>query len=229
MRKLNKLDKPQILVDNAVLWTQEYCDCLKEGKTPSKEIATRYNEDSIKSTLEKETHEKCAYCESKMKHISYGDIEHILPKNKDARPDLYVEWSNLTLACEQCNRSGKRMYYNPELPLINPYLDEPSEHLIDMGPIIMPVIGDDRAYVTKEKLKLNRAALVECRNERISSVENLLNAWKKEPRTEIKNILEEQLHNEYSEDKEFTSTVKSYLRQMGFPIKDKQDEKETEV
>lgn len=229
MRKLNKLDKPQILVDNAVLWTQEYCDCLKEGKTPSKEIATRYNEDSIKSTLEKETHEKCVYCESKIKHISYGDIEHILPKNKDARPDLYVEWSNLTLACEQCNRSGKRMYYNPELPLINPYMDEPSEHLIDMGPIIMPVIGDDRAYVTKEKLKLNRAALVERRNERIISVENLLNAWKKEPRTEIKNILEEQLHNEYSEDKEFTSTVKSYLRQMGFPIKEKQDEKETVV
>ena len=35
-----------------------------------------------------ETHGKCAYCESKIKHIDYGDIEHILPKNKNARPDL---------------------------------------------------------------------------------------------------------------------------------------------
>lgn len=220
MRKLNKLDKPQILVDNAVLWTQEYCDCLKEGKIPSKEIATRYNEESIKATLEKETYEKCAYCESKIKHISYGDIEHILPKNKDARPDLYVEWSNLTLACEQCNRSGKRKYYSLELPLINPYIDEPDEHLIDMGPIIMPFIGDDRAYVTREVLKLNRPALVERRNERIMSVEKLLNAWKKEKQVSMKNIIEEQLHDEYAADKEFSSTIKSYLFQMGFPIKE---------
>lgn len=125
MRKIRKLKKPQILVINATKWTQEYCSCLSAGQKPSDKIATRYQDSTIKATLEQETHEKCVYCESKIKHISYGDIEHILPKNKDARPDLYVEWDNLTLACEQCNRSGKRMYYNPQLPLINPYVDNP--------------------------------------------------------------------------------------------------------
>lgn len=211
MRKLTKLGKPQILIDNADIWTKEYCDCLRAGKSPSKEISTRYNEDSIKERLERETNGKCAYCESKIKHISYGDIEHILPKNKEARPDLYVEWSNLTLACEQCNRSGKRTYYDPQLLLINPYVDDPDEHFLNMGPLIMPIKGDDRAYITKQVLKLNRSALVEQRTERIESVEVLLNCWEKEERQSVKAILEEQLHNEYSDDKEYTSTIKEYL------------------
>ena len=219
MRKLTKLGKPQILIDNADIWTKEYCDCLRAGKSPSKEISTRYNEDSIKERLERETNGKCAYCESKIKHISYGDIEHILPKNKEARPDLYVEWSNLTLACEQCNRSGKRTYYDPQLLLINPYVDDPDEHFLNMGPLIMPIKGDDRAYIPKLVLKVNRSALVEQRPERIESVEVLLNCWEKEERQSVKAILEEQLHNEYSDDKEYTSTIKEYLRQQGFPVK----------
>ena len=135
MIRIQKTQKPKILVDNAATWTYEYTSCLAAGKEPSKEVSTRYNKPEIKEALEKETHGKCAYCESKIKHISYGDIEHILPKSKNARPDLYVEWSNLALSCEQCNRSGKRTYYDPQLPLINPYSDIPSQHLQDLGSV----------------------------------------------------------------------------------------------
>lgn len=95
MRKIKKTPKPQVLIDHAKEWTTEYCACLNAGNKPSDTVANRYNHPEIKTALEKETHEKCAYCESKIKHISYGDIEHILPKNRDARPDLYVEWANL--------------------------------------------------------------------------------------------------------------------------------------
>ena len=201
MIKIKKSPKPKILIDHAETWTQEYTSCLAAGKKPSDEVATRYNDPTIKKALEKETHGKCAYCESKIKHISYGDIEHILPKNKDARPDLYVEWNNLTLSCEQCNRSGKRTYYDPQLPLINPYTDIPSQHLQDLGPLIMPILGDDRAFVTRNVLKLNRAALVERRTERIAAVERLLQTWAKEKNPTLKSILASQLHDEYSEDK----------------------------
>ena len=213
MRKIKKLKKPQILINNAAKWTQEYCSCLASGKKPSDEITSRYKEPTIKATLEKETHDKCAYCESKIKHITYGDIEHILPKNKDARPDLYVEWTNLTLACEQCNRSGKRTYYNPQLLLIK-------QHFNDIGPLIMPVLGDSRAYVTRNVLKLNRAALVERRIERITLVEPLLILWANEQTDGMKEILEQQLHDEYSEDKEYSSTIKSYLKANGFPVRE---------
>lgn len=220
MIKIKKTPKPQILIDNAVAWTQEYCSYLDAGKKPPAEVATRYNDPTIKEALEKETHGKCAYCESKIKHISYGDIEHIFPKNKNACPQLYVEWTNLTLSCEQCNRSGKRLYYDPKFPLINPYTDNPGQYLQDIGPLIIPILGNDRAIVTEKVLKLNRATLIERRTERIMSVEVLLQSWAKEKNSTIKTLLSEQLHDEYSEDKEFSSTIKSFLSANGFPVKD---------
>ena len=218
MRKLKKLEKPEILIINADAWTQEYCQCLSSGQKPSEAIAAKYKDPTIKAALEQETHGKCAYCESKIKHITYGDIEHILPKNKDARPDLYVDWNNLTLACEQCNRSGKRTYYQPKLPLINPYIDDPDQHFNDIGPLIMPKLGDDRAFVTKNILQLNRAALVERRTEQITLIEPLLISWAKEQNDIIKEVLEQQLHDMYAEEKEFSSTIKAYLRTSGFPV-----------
>lgn len=220
MRKIEKAPKPQVLIDHAKEWTTEYCACLNAGNKPSDTVANRYNHPEIKSALEKETHEKCAYCESKIKHISYGDIEHILPKNKNARPDLYVEWTNLTLSCEQCNRSGKRIYYDPQLPLVNPYADVPEEYLRDIGPLVMPIPGNDRAVVTEKILKLNRPALVELRTEHIMMIEVLLQSWAKEQNPTLKGLLSEQLHDEYDEDKEFSSTIKSFLRANGFPVKD---------
>lgn len=221
MRKIKKLEKPAILIANANKWTKEYCSCLSSGQTPSKEIATRYKDPTIKAKLEQETHGKCAYCESKIKHITYGDIEHILPKNKDARPDLYVEWTNLTLACEQCNRSGKRTYYEPKLLLINPYVDDPEEHFQDLGPLIMSVLCDVRAFVTENVLKLNRSSLVERRIERITQVKWLLSSWAKEKNSTMKEVLEQQLHEEYSEEAEYSSTVKAFLKANKFPVEEK--------
>ena len=216
MIKIKKLPKPQILIEHAAEWTQQYCSQIDLGEKPNDNLASKYNNPIIKDTLEKETYGKCAYCESKIKHVAYGDIEHIFPKTK--RPDLYVEWDNLTLACEQCNRSGKRTYYDPKLPLINPYIDQPEVHLQDIGPLIMPVMYDERADITEKVLKLNRPALIERRTERIKSVELLLRAWSKETNQAVKDMLKEQLCDEVSNDKEFSSTVKGFLISRGFPI-----------
>lgn len=218
MIKLSKLSKPQILVDHASEWTKEYCDCLSNGVKPSSEIANRYNDQEIKSALEMETNGKCAYCESKIKHISYGDIEHILPKNANARPDLYVEWTNLTLACEQCNRSGKRQYYDPAKPLINPYQDNPDDHFQVLGPMMYYQPGDDRAFITENTLKMNRPELITRRSERISSVAQLLFSWESTTEGTIKDILADQLRQEFNPDKEYSCIVKYFLIARGFPI-----------
>ena len=74
MIKISKTAKPQVLIKNAPTWTKEHCDCLKAGKKPSKEIKYRYNHPQIKQALEKETHGKCAYCESKIKQVAYGGV-----------------------------------------------------------------------------------------------------------------------------------------------------------
>lgn len=218
MIKLTKKPKPKILIKNEKKWTQEYCECLSKDIKPSPQIANRYNNPEIKSVLEEETKGKCAYCESKIKHITYGDIEHILPKNKNARPELYVEWTNLTLACEQCNRSGKRTYYDPSKPLINPYKDNPDEHFQALGPMICA--NDERAYITEHILKLNRPELIERRIERISSVEKLLFIWQRTAEGAYKNVLAEQLMQECTRDKEFSFIIKYFLIARGFPVDD---------
>lgn len=218
MIKLKKSKKTQVLIENAQTWTMEYCRNIESNQEATTKLANKYNEPSIKKALEEETHEKCAYCESKFKHVSYGDIEHILPKNKNARPDLYADWDNLTLACEQCNRSGKRTYYNPTLPLINPYVDDPEQYLIDIGPLVMPTPGNERGIITEKILNLNRASLIERRLERIKAVSILLHSWAREKCLPLKQLLADQLHEECSDDKEYSSTVKSYLKQNNFPV-----------
>lgn len=217
MIKLSKDKKPQVLVDNATQWTAEYLACLNANQKPSETIAHRYNNDEIKQALEKETHGKCAYCESKIKHIEYGDIEHILPKKKTARPDLYVEWNNLTLACEVCNRTNKKDYYDPALPLVNPYVDDPDDFFIFLGTIISAKQNNSRAFVTENTLDLNRSELVVQRNEKLKSISTLFYSWNKESDSTIKSVLATQLKKECDVDKEYSAFIKHFLISKGFP------------
>lgn len=216
MIKLIKTQEPDILAHNATRWTKEYLEYLNSGSPKSSEIKKRYNHPTIKEALFKETHDKCAYCESKISHTSFGDIEHIFPKSK--RPELYVKWENLTLACEQCNRTGKKDYYDTELPLINPYIDKPEEHFCELGSFIFPIIGDNRAKITIEIIQLNRSALVERRMERIQQINNLLDSWHKEENKVMKRMLHDELVKECQEEKEYSSTVKAFLLAMKFPF-----------
>ena len=102
---------------------------------------------------------KCAYCESKVQHIDFGDVDHYRPKKKvheDPRtttdtghPGYYwlaYDKLNLLPACGQCNKGrGKGAHFpvlgshsrisetvDAEEPLLlNPYNDKinPLEHL----------------------------------------------------------------------------------------------------
>src|SRR5688572_25480092 len=124
MIRLTKLEKPEILVENEEPWTTEYLEYVAGGRTPPE--PSRYRHGQIKAAIQLETSEKCAYCESKVLHTYFGDVEHILPKSR--LPELVVKWENLTFVCAQCN-NRKRDYYDPEHPLIDPYVDNPEEHL----------------------------------------------------------------------------------------------------
>lgn len=217
MIKLFKGIKPKILEDNAELWTAEYVKCLDSGAKPSEVIAHRYNHTDIKDALERETNGKCAYCESKIKHIEYGDIEHILPKIKSARPDLYVDWDNLTLACEVCNRTYKRDYYDSKNPLVNPYLDNPDEYFLFIGPMITARNNNKRGFLTEETIALNRSELIVRRSERLSSINSLLFSWEHQTNVAIKNVLADQLKTECAADKEYSAFVKQFLIDKGFP------------
>lgn len=218
MIHLTKLDEPKILKDNKHDWTNQYVQLLNLNQKPPEDLKYKYRDSSIKNQILKETHNKCAYCESIVSHVCPGDIEHILPKNKDARPDLYVEWTNLTLACEQCNRPRKKTYYNPVDPLINPYVDNPEDHLMSAGPMIFNKPGDRKGYVTYTILELNRSGLFERRVERINAIKSLTEKWACEENLIIKKLLEDELKKEAAPDKEYSFVVKEYLKNIGITI-----------
>ena len=58
---LQKLPKPQILVDNEADWTSVITTKLAAGQRLTQAEKTRYRHPEIKTVLKNETHGKCAY------------------------------------------------------------------------------------------------------------------------------------------------------------------------
>ena len=145
MIKLEKGDEPVVLAENARRWTRAVVDKMAAGETPTRTEKKRYNHPDIKRALVAETHNKCAYCESKLRHVAYGDIEHIVPKSKN--PAKWFSWNNLTLACDVCNTKKGHSPVDSET-FIDPYAVDPEEKFWQVGPIVYPRPGCDAAALT---------------------------------------------------------------------------------
>jgi uncharacterized protein (TIGR02646 family) len=164
MIHLTKNPAPPILVQQATNWTAELIAAIAAGTKLSDARKRRYNSEDVKQALLLETHGKCAYCESKLRHITYGDIEHIIPKAVD--PSRTYEWNNLTTACDVCNTEK-----SDGEGLVDPYADDPEQiHFRFMGPMVTVIPGSEPAKLSLAVLKLNRAELMEKRKERVQNL-----------------------------------------------------------
>ncbi len=83
----------------------------------------------VKNVLKEMFHGKCAYCESKVTHVTYGAIEHFHPKSK--YPDLTFEWSNLLFSCDVCNDASHKGVQFPLDIHENPLLIDPTDGITD--------------------------------------------------------------------------------------------------
>ena len=147
-----------------------------------------------KDYLKRMFNHKCAYCEAKFEHVSFGDVEHYRPKKKVEGDDKHVGYywlayhlKNLFPSCERCNRGGAKMnkfpvegdayVYGPdgnlddEKPLLlNPYDDYPEEDLKFAPPIEEKPLGtvthlSKRGEVSIRTYLLDREQLNEKRRE----------------------------------------------------------------
>jgi uncharacterized protein (TIGR02646 family) len=209
--KLEKGDEPDVLAKNAANWTNELANLVKDQQAASTYQKGRYNHLEVKAAVIAETHGKCAYCESKILHIDFGDIEHILPKKE--RTDLWFAWENLTLACSICNNT-KRAYFDEELPLLDPYEDECEERLRFFGPLVRSAIGDSSAFMTERILELNREKLVERRTERMDQLRKLLEVVYSAPAA-LRAILIADFMKELANDKEYAAMARTLAKAEG--------------
>ncbi|MFN4297310.1 MAG: HNH endonuclease [Brevundimonas sp.] len=163
MIKLKKSAKPKILEEKGSEWTKTLLQKKAAGEAATATESTRYRHPDIKEALVLETHNKCAYCESKLQHTHHGDVEHIMPKSLQL--DKILEWSNLTLACEKCNQKKSNLDPDAE-KIIDPYAVDPRSHFFFAGPFLH-TLGTPEGISTKVILELDRPELIEMRQERI--------------------------------------------------------------
>lgn len=188
MIQLTRTKKPAVLDQNAQNWTIEYLEAKEiyyisktpENKKTVQNKEKRYNHNEVKTSLKKMFKKKCAFCESRITHVDYGQIEHFKPKSK--YPDLCFEWTNFLLSCSICNgksnKGDKFPLENENGPFINPVDENPVDFFkfeydaITKSFLIFP--KNDRAKTTIKELGLNRDDLVENRTLELSKIINML-------------------------------------------------------
>lgn len=209
MIKLNKLQEPEILRTNKTQWTEDYKTAKSCKSSDLETLKSRYRHPDIKKQILLETSEKCAYCESKIRHIYPGDVEHIKPKSEFE--DNIFEWFNLTLSCGECNRR-KLANYDEDIGVINPYLDEPDDHLSAHGATIFPRPGDDKGKLCCYLFELNRIDLVERRKEQLEKIQLKLDEFVKAENPLLRKLIERQIENLKSPSNEYAMITRAFIK-----------------
>jgi len=181
---------------------------------PAALAAGNYADKKNKDALRKSTFGKCMYCESKMEHNSYSHVEHIKPKSNKKFPELKFVWENLGFSCTCCN-TNKGEKYNEDTPFINPYKDNPEDHLDFLDFYIYPKNGSKRGEYTERELELNRSGLVDDRKERMIIIKRMIKAANITKNDLLRNQAMEEIKNEAKQDKEYSAMVKSLLIAQG--------------
>ena len=143
---------PQVLAENGDAWNEEATEALEAALCAGEEPGYvwkkhRYAHDEVRARLRAMFHEKCAYCESHMGHVSPDHVEHYRPKGavtEDAgHPGYYwlgYSWSNVLLACPRCNAPPGK---GTQFPIRGQRARRPGDPLDAECPLVLDPTGDD--------------------------------------------------------------------------------------
>jgi uncharacterized protein (TIGR02646 family) len=210
MIRIVKPAAPAVLLGQGMEATREMCEAYELASDDFKSGAKDFNgfasaiyaAKDVKDTLLNAQHGKCAFCESFVRHISYGDVEHFRPKSgyrqrptdELKRPGYYwlaYAWANLFFSCQLCNQQFKRNLFplkdgrrrarshthdlSKEVPLIvDPSRLEPANFIEFREERAHAVGGCPEGETTIEVLGLNRSELMEARGRRLQTLKMLL-------------------------------------------------------
>jgi uncharacterized protein (TIGR02646 family) len=142
MIRVKRVAEPKVLKQNATHWSNALSNALhalaalhtmpqaptgqvKQAKKKIASIQKKYRHQEVKDTLVEMFHGKCAYCESSITVITYGQIEHFYPKS--AYPDKTFAWDNLLLSCDKCNNTHHKGTHFPLDSAGQPLLIDPTD------------------------------------------------------------------------------------------------------
>jgi len=182
---------PRILRERGQRTTETNQQAFMNGERTFEFDSSIYGAKSVKNALIQAQQGKCAFCESQVRHIAHGDVEHYRPKGgvRQSEADpldqpgyfwLAYGWENLFFACQLCNQSFKKNLFPLVDPLrrarshlddlaaeqpmlIHPADEEPSAFIGFRDEMAFPIDDEPRARTTIEVLGLNREELAEFR------------------------------------------------------------------
>ncbi len=224
MIQFTRTAKPNVLVQNAENWTTEYLQAKEnynnlktsESKNILKNIENRYKHIEVKASLKTMFQKKCAFCESHITHIDYGQIEHFKPKSK--YPEFCFEWNNFLLSCAICNgksnKGDKFPLENENGSFINPVDENPNEFFkfefdeVTNKFLIFP--KNERAFTTIKELGLNRENLSEFRTNELSKITFVIN----EIINKNKEELLDKFISQFSQKDQFYAFIKTIFEKV---------------
>ncbi len=187
---------PTILVELGALHVSEMVDALRRDSEAYKSFKFRgsiYGHPSVKASLFAAQQAKCAFCEQILSKYCYGDVEHFRPKGQAqqaagepfVKPGYYwlaYEWSNLLVACDDCNSKHKKSFFPLACPtdracgpsddltkeqplLVDPMREEPADFIRFNRHVAVAPDDNSRGTITRQVLGLNREPLKRRREE----------------------------------------------------------------
>jgi uncharacterized protein (TIGR02646 family) len=202
LKKKHAVPVPPILSDAGIAERDALCKAFKKGEKDFPFNDQIYGHAEVKSSLQRIQDGKCCFCEAKILHISYGDVEHYRPKagwtqsneklNKPGYYWLAYDWDNLLLSCQICNQRHKKNFFplldsskralshehdiTEESPvLIKPDQEDPGQFIAFKEEIPFPIAEEQRGRSTIETLGLDRETLNESRRTKLGPVRILYN------------------------------------------------------
>ena len=185
-----------------------------ECPNPQALINKNYKNRINKEALRESTSGKCMYCECMIDHNSFAHIEHIKPKAPDKFPELEFIWDNLGYSCQKCNNEKGDKYDN-NTPFIDPYIEDPEDHILFFGFLAYAKQGSERGEYTIKEVQLNRVGLIERRKERIDKINAMINAAFRTSNNRLRHQAVVEIKKEAEKNKEYSAAVKNLLIVQG--------------
>jgi uncharacterized protein (TIGR02646 family) len=133
MIRVNRGPEPEGFMARSEDWQRRFREArLADAKLTPASFWQRVRRELVRDVnlLDAAFYSKCAFCESKIRHVSPAHLEHYRPKSGFS--DLMFIWQNWLIACPRCNIK-KGMHFplceDDQPCLLDPTTDDPSEHL----------------------------------------------------------------------------------------------------
>ena len=200
MIRIHRPTAPTVLTKKGKAHAGEMCRlydadpaACKRGEGGLEPNPAIYAHKTVKDALLEAQHGKCAFCECKVTHQQYGDVEHFRPKRgykqKESddlgRPGYYwlaYEWTNLLVSCSKCNQQFKKNLFPLRRPsrrarchhddiareeplLIDPSSEDPATDLTFDREFYRPLPSTRRGKVTIDTFGLNKPDRTEHRQD----------------------------------------------------------------